>query len=104
MRQGVGVSFVSLNEGIDRGTPAGRLQLHIPAALSEFERARIQERVRAGLARAKAQGRRLGRPPVPIPHSPIASVRGMSVREAARELKISRATAQRLLACEWEVR
>src|SRR5215470_15544634 len=57
--QALGVSFVSLNEGIDLGTPAGRLQLHILAALAEFERARIQERVRAGLARAKSQGRRL---------------------------------------------
>jgi len=39
--QALGISFVSLNEGIDLGTPAGRLQLHILAALSEFERARI---------------------------------------------------------------
>ena len=54
--QGLGVSFVSLNEGIDLATPAGRLQLHILAALSEFERARIQERVKAGLVRARAQG------------------------------------------------
>jgi len=61
--QAIGVGFVSLNEGIDLGTPAGRLQLHILAALSEFERCRIQERVRAGLARAKAQGTRLGRIP-----------------------------------------
>jgi Resolvase, N terminal domain len=64
--QAIGVGFVSLNEGIDLGTPAGRLQLHILAALSEFERCRIQERVRAGLARARAQGTRLGRPRVRI--------------------------------------
>src|SRR6187549_1467038 len=56
----MGVSFVSLNEGIDLATPSGRLQLHILASLSEFERSRIQERVRAGLARVRAQGRRLG--------------------------------------------
>ena len=60
--QAVGVSFVSLGEGIDCTTPAGRLQLHILSALAEFERARIAERVQAGLERAKAQGRRLGRP------------------------------------------
>ena len=48
-----GVAFVSLNEGIDCTTPAGRLQLHILAALAEFERARIAERVRAGLAGPK---------------------------------------------------
>jgi DNA invertase Pin-like site-specific DNA recombinase len=57
-----GISFVSLNEGIDFSTPAGKLQFHVLAALSEFERARIVERVRAGMARAKAQGKRFGRP------------------------------------------
>lgn len=54
--QALGVSFVSLGEGIDCTTPAGKLQLHILAALAEFERERIRERVMAGLQRAKAQG------------------------------------------------
>jgi DNA invertase Pin-like site-specific DNA recombinase len=58
--QALGISFVSLGEGIDATTPAGRLQMHLLAALSEFERGRIQERVRAGLARARANGKRLG--------------------------------------------
>ena len=57
----LGVAFVSLAEGIDCTTPAGKLQLHILAALAEFERERIRERVLAALARAKAQGVRLGR-------------------------------------------
>src|SRR5215472_2005541 len=48
--QVLGVAFVSLGEGIDCTTPAGKLQLHILAALAEFEKARIQERVKAGLA------------------------------------------------------
>jgi DNA invertase Pin-like site-specific DNA recombinase len=61
----VGVAFVSLNEGIDATTPAGKLQLHVLAALAEFERERIRERVHAGLARARAQGTRLGRPRAP---------------------------------------
>ena len=55
----LGVAFVSLGEGIDCTTPAGRLQLHILAALAEFERARIAERVQAGLARARVQGTQL---------------------------------------------
>ncbi len=55
--QALGVAFVSLQEGIDATTPAGRLQLHILGAIAEFERARIAERVTAGLARAKKQGR-----------------------------------------------
>ena len=60
--QALGVGFVSLGEGIDLQTPAGRLQLHILASLAQFERERIAERVQAGLQRAKRQGRTLGRP------------------------------------------
>ena len=55
--QALGVAFVSLAEGIDATTPAGRLQLHVLGAIAEFERARIAERVRAGLVRARAQGK-----------------------------------------------
>ena len=62
----VGVDFVSLNEGIDATTPAGKLQMHILGAIAEFERGRIQERVRAGLARARANVRRIGRPRVGV--------------------------------------
>ena len=60
--QALGVAFVSLAEGIDATTPAGKLQMHILGAIAEFERGRIVERVKAGLVRAKAQGRKLGRP------------------------------------------
>src|SRR6202049_1200437 len=52
--QALGVAFVSLAEGIDATTPAGRLQMQILGAIAEFERGRIQERVRAGLARGEA--------------------------------------------------
>src|SRR5207237_5759983 len=59
--QALGIAFVSLNEGIDATTPAGKLQMHILGAIAEFERARIQERGRAGLARAGLQGECPGR-------------------------------------------
>jgi DNA invertase Pin-like site-specific DNA recombinase len=95
--QALGVAFVSLSEGIDATTPAGRLQLHVLGAIAEFERARIQERVRAGIARARSQGRRFGRPEVLVPEDRLAPVRGLSVREAARKLGVSRATAHRWL-------
>jgi DNA invertase Pin-like site-specific DNA recombinase len=81
--QAMGVAFVSLHEGIDATTPAGKLQMHILGAIAEFERARIAERVKAGLARARAQGRRLGRPKRVVEEAVLASVRGLSVRQAA---------------------
>ncbi|EHJ46011.1 Resolvase domain protein (plasmid) [Solidesulfovibrio carbinoliphilus subsp. oakridgensis] len=57
------VGFVSLTEHIDTGTPAGRLTFHLFGALAEFERGLVRERTMAGLAAARARGRRGGRPP-----------------------------------------
>jgi len=91
----LGVGFISINEGIDFTTPAGRLQMHVLAAISEFEKGRIVERVRAGLARAKAQGRRLGRPPCSTPDSRFDAVAHLSVRAAAKALNVSRSVVQR---------
>ena len=62
--QALGVAFVSLAEGIDAATPAGKLQLHILGAIAEFERERIRERVLAGLQRARTQRERLCRPQI----------------------------------------
>ena len=91
----VGVGFVSLGEGIDCTTPAGRLQLHILGALAEFERARISERVEARLARARRQGKRLGRPVARVPVERLATVRGQSLNEGARQLGVSRSKVKR---------
>jgi len=93
--QALGVSFVSLAEGIDATTPAGKLQMHILGAIAEFERSRIQERVRAGLARVRAAGQRLGRPVEPVPLEILQQVAGLSVRQAAVRLNVSRSTVQR---------
>jgi len=93
----LGIAFVSLSEGIDATTPAGRLQLHVLAAIAEFERARIQERVRAGLARARSQGVRLGRPKAIVPAERLAPVRGLSMKAAAAALGVSKSTAHRWL-------
>ena len=95
--QAVGVAFVSLGEGIDATTPAGRLQMHLLAAIAEFERARIAERVAAGLARARANGQRLGRPRQVVSEAVLAPVRGLPVRAAAERLGVSRSTAHRWL-------
>lgn len=93
--QALGVGFVSLGEGIDTQTPSGRLQLHILGALAEFERGRIKERVLAGLARARAQGRKLGRPEARIPVERLQAVATASVDEAARALGVSPSTIKR---------
>lgn len=93
--QALGVAFVSLQEGIDATTPAGRLQLHVLGAIAEFEKARIVERVRAGLARAKAQGIRLGRKPYEIADERFESVAHLSLRKAAAGLGISKGVVQR---------
>jgi DNA invertase Pin-like site-specific DNA recombinase len=92
----LGVSFVSLGESLDTTTPAGKLQLHMIAAFSEFERGRIQERVRAGLARVRAQGKRLGRPRSSA--LPTGVQAGLTVRDAAKQWGVSKSTAARWLA------
>jgi putative DNA-invertase from lambdoid prophage Rac len=93
--QALGVAFVSLAEGIDATTPAGKLQLHILAAIAEFERERIRERVLAGLQRAKAQGKRLGRPHARIPIERLQQVAGVSVAEGAALMRVSVSTFKR---------
>src|SRR3954470_5942148 len=86
--QALGIAFVSLNEGIDATTPAGKLQMHILGAIAEFERGRIQERVRAGLARAKAQGKKLGRRPHVITADRLDAAAHLSLRKAADALGV----------------
>lgn len=93
--QALGIAFVTLGESIDTTTPAGRLQLHILSAISQFERDRIRERVLAGLARAKTQGKRLGRP---RKAAPMIDVPGGSVRAAAAVWGVSKSTAARWIA------
>lgn len=70
------VGFRSLREAIDTTTPAGRLTFHLFGALAEFERDLIRERTQAGLAAARARGRRGGRPTVMTPDK-LAVARAM---------------------------
>ena len=79
----MGIAFVSLAEGIDATTPAGRLQMHILGAIAEFERDRIAERVRLGLARVRAEGQTLGRPKAPLTEEQLTSVKGLGAERAA---------------------
>ena len=93
--QALGVAFVSLAEGIDATTPAGKLQMHILGAIAEFERGRIRERVLAGLQRARAQGKRLGRP---RNRPATVEIPGGNVRAAAKVWGVSKSTAARRIA------
>jgi putative DNA-invertase from lambdoid prophage Rac len=95
--QSLGVMFVSIGEAIDFSSSTGRLQLHILSALAQWERERIADRVRSGMARAKAQGKKFGRRQRVVPEEVLALVRGLSVREAAKRLGVSPATAHRWL-------
>jgi DNA invertase Pin-like site-specific DNA recombinase len=90
------VAFVTLGEGIDTSTPAGRLVAGVLGSIAEFERARIQERILAGLARARRDGKRLGRPRLAA--LPTAAPRGLTVRQAADLWGCSKSTAARRLA------
>ena len=94
--QSLGVDFISFRQQIDTTTPAGKLTFSVLAAIAEFERELIRERVRAGMAAAKAQGRRIGRRRIPMTtQSDIRRLRrqGLSYRQIAKQLHISPATA-----------
>lgn len=94
-----GVAFVSLRDNLDLSTPSGRLMFQIVGAMSEFERALIQERVRCGLRNARAKGKRLGRPRVLVNPSKVAALRaeGLSWEKVAARLGIGVGTAFRAL-------
>jgi DNA invertase Pin-like site-specific DNA recombinase len=91
----LGVAFVSLAEGLDATTPAGRLQMHVLGAIAEFERERIRERVLAGLQRARSQGKRLGRPKARPPIDRLQKLAGLPAHVAAERLGVSRSTVKR---------
>src|SRR3954447_490577 len=60
----LGIDFISLHEGVDTSTPNGRLIFGIFASIAEFERELIRDRVKSGIAAARAKGKRLGRPAI----------------------------------------
>ena len=97
----LGIEFVSLHEGVDTSTPNGRLVFGIFASIAEFERERIRDRVRSGLAAARACGKRLGRPRVAVDVDRVAGLRalGQSWASISEKLGIGKGTAQRAFLC-----
>ena len=63
--QSLGIDFISYQENIDTTTPTGELIFHVMASLAQFESSLISQRVKAGMARAKAQGKQISRPRLP---------------------------------------
>ena len=100
--EGRQIGFRSLTEAIDTTTAGGRLVFHVFAALAEFERSVIKERTTAGLAAARARGRKGGRPRA-LSEKDIAAARAMlsdpeiTVDEVARRLGVGPATLYRHL-------
>jgi putative DNA-invertase from lambdoid prophage Rac len=96
----LGVGFVSLTEALDLTTPAGRAMAGLLAIFAEFEREILRERTRAGLAHARANGKRLGRPATAAVHA--AEIwklyrAGVSKSEIARRIQVGRTSVRRIL-------
>jgi len=96
---GRGVAFISLRDNLDLSTPSGRLMFQIIGAMAEFERSLIQERVRAGIRRARCRGVRLGRPGADVDRNRVIELRsqGASLRTIARKLGVGLGTVSRAL-------
>lgn len=97
----LGVGFVSLTEALDLTTPAGRAMAGLLAVFAEFEREILRERVRAGLAHARQQGKRIGRPASVVQKAPEVCRlfrQGFTKSEIARRLDIGRTSVRRVLA------
>jgi DNA invertase Pin-like site-specific DNA recombinase len=93
------VSFISLQEQLDTSSSIGQAMFAIIGAMAQLERDIIGERVTAGLERARARGRRLGRPRARVDVETIRQLRadGHSLGAIARRVRCSRATLRRRL-------
>jgi len=93
------IEFVSFREQIDTGGPLGRAVVVIIGAIAELERNLIIERVRAGMRRARLEGRHIGRKPLELDHNAILRERerGQSLGQLAKGHGVSRTTIHRVL-------
>lgn len=96
----LGVDLAIYSQPIDTTSPAGALTFAVLGAVAEFEREMIRTRVRAGIANARAQGTRLGRPPAAVDVDQVHALRaaGLSLRQIATRVGASKTAVGRLLA------
>src|SRR5438034_11659644 len=95
----LGIDLFLHQQGLDTTTPAGKAMFQMLGVFAEFEHSIIQERVRAGLQRAKREGKRLGRPPIAdkVAERIRAALAGcMSVRKTAAKFDVNPSTVQRI--------
>jgi DNA invertase Pin-like site-specific DNA recombinase len=95
----LGIDLFLHQQGLDTTTPAGKAMFQMLGVFAEFEHSIIQEHVRAGLQRAKCEGKRLGRPP--IANKLAERIRavlagGMTVRKTAAKFEVNPSTVQRV--------
>ncbi len=95
----LGIDFISYQENIDTSSPLGEAIFTIISAMSKLERDIIAERVRGGLRKARANGKRLGRPKTEIDIDKVVEYKeqGKSIREIAKEMGLSRGKVERTL-------
>jgi DNA invertase Pin-like site-specific DNA recombinase len=95
----LGIEFISFRENIDTGGALGRAIIVIVGAIAELERNLIVERVRAGMRRARLEGRHIGRPALELDRNAILRHRahGQSLGQIAKTFQISRTTVARIL-------
>jgi DNA invertase Pin-like site-specific DNA recombinase len=100
----VNIEFISFRENVDTGGPLGRALVVIIGAIAELERSLIVERVRAGMRRAKLEGRHIGRRPLDIDRAAVLRHRahGQSLGQIAKTFAISRPTVSRIIKEEAE--
>jgi DNA invertase Pin-like site-specific DNA recombinase len=91
----LGVDFISMTEQIDTSSPMGKAMFTVISAIAEFERSLISERVRAGIAKSRAQGKPHGRPrtdPQTIKKIKRLRRQGQSLNQIARKIGVSHQT------------
>lgn len=94
-----GIKFISYNDNIDTTTPVGEAMFGMVGVMAQFERRIIQERVRAGLNKARAKGKKLGRPNAQVNRFKVRQLRndGLPLREIGKQLNISYVTVRNIL-------